>query len=72
MSDLVNFYADNAQLLMEKTIAHLGNDDWPLPIPLVRTASGPNRATSRAVTPCERTATVSVQGRKAAPVCRAL
>ena len=43
-----------------------------LAMPAVSTRSGPNRLTSRAVMPCERTATVIVQGRNAAPVCRAL
>ena len=42
-----------------------------LSMPSVRTRSAPNRSTARAVMPCESTATVSVQGRNAAPVCSA-
>ena len=42
-----------------------------LAIPPTSTGSGPKRVTSRAVTPWDRTATVIVQGRNAAPVCSA-
>ncbi len=43
-----------------------------LSIPGTSTRIWPNRSTRRAVTPVERIPTVTVQGRKAMPVCSAL
>jgi hypothetical protein len=40
-------------------------------MPAIITRNAPNRSTIRAVTPSDRTPTVTVQGRKARPVCSA-
>jgi hypothetical protein len=50
------------------TVANSSSPATALDMPAVSTRSGPNRVTSRAVMPCESTATVRVQGRNAAPV----
>ena len=54
------------------TVANRSSPAAAVAMPVVRTGSGPNRWTSRAVMPWESTATVSVQGRNAAPVSSAL
>jgi hypothetical protein len=47
------------------TVANRSSPATALAMPLVRTGSAPNRATGRVVIPCDRTATVRVQGRTA-------
>ena len=54
------------------TVLNRSSPTAALAMPAVSTRSAPNRATSRAVMPCDSTATVIVQGRKAAPVWTAL
>ena len=60
------------KLVSGPTVPNRSSPPTAVAIPVVSTRSGPNRSTSRAVTPRESTATVRVQGRNAAPVCRAL
>ena len=54
------------------TVLNTSRPTMALAIPAVRTRSDPKRRTIHAVMPWERTATVIVHGRKAAPVCSAL